>query len=97
MRIRLYRSDIIEAHNVYITPGGHPDENNPGKYKDMFCAITIEYGNDRELEGEFKCDGATTFEECSRASYKFMDELYEKGYIDISTDEKREEYRIVLY
>ena len=97
MRIKLNDLTIIEAQKVYITPGGQKDENNPDKYKDMICAFTIVYGNDRELEGRFKCDGATTFEECRKASYKFMDELYKNGYIDVSTDEKCEEYGMIFY
>ena len=97
MRIKLNDLTIIEAQKVYITPGGQRDKNNPGKYKDMICAFTIVYGNDRELEGRFKCDGAATFEECSKASYKLMDELYKNGCIDVSTDEKCEEYGMIFY
>lgn len=100
MRIRIDRTLIIEAYYVDISPGGKADENNPGKYKEMICAFTIVYGDGSEysrFEGEFKCDGATTFEECESASYKFMDELYENGYIDISTEEKCEEYGMIFW
>lgn len=99
MRIRISRTDIYEVNEVIVTPGGMKDENNPGKYKDMMCAIDMIYGDDEyaRISGEFKCENVTTFEECRSASYKFIDELWEKGYIDISTDEKCEEYGLIIW
>lgn len=100
MRIRINNMDIIEAFNVFTTPGGREDKDNPGKYKDMICGFTILYGDGSEysrFDGEFKCDGATTFEECEAAAQKFMDELFQNGYIDISTDEKCKEYGMIFY
>lgn len=100
MRIRINEWTIIDAYEVNISPCGISDRKHPGKYKDMMCSFMIFYGDGGEynrFEGEFKCDGATTFEECGSAANKFMDELYEKGYIDISTDEKCEEYGMIFW
>ena len=100
MRIKINETDIIEAYLVIIIPGGWEDEDNKGKYTNMICSFTILYGDGGEysrFEGRFDCKGATTFEECKAASYKFIDELYKNGCIDISTDEKCEEYGMIFY
>lgn len=100
MRIKINELTIIEAYEVFITPGGREDEKNPGKYKDMMCKFTILYGDGGEysrFDGEFKCDEATTFEECKASARKFMDDLYKNGYIDISTDEKCEKYGMIFW
>ena len=99
MRIRTDKSTIIDAYEVCITPAGKKDKKHPGKYKDMMCKFTILYGGTDYsfIEGEFKCDGVTTFEECKATADKFMDELYQNGYIDVSTDEKCEKYGMIFW
>ena len=99
MRIRLTEYDIYEVYQVFVTPGGMPDEENPGKYKDMICNITMIFGEGEydRIEGEFDTINASTFEECEGVAKKFMDELWENGCIDISTDEKCEQYGLTIW
>ena len=97
MRVRLTKTDIIEVTNVFVTPAGKEDKNNPGKYKEMMCKITLKNDYGYDLMGEFNCDGATTFKECEEKAYKFIDELYQNGCIDISTEEKCKEYGITIW
>lgn len=99
MRIRVNRTDIFEISEVIITPGGFPDPDNPRKYTNMSCSMELRYaeGEYGAFYGEFNCEGATTMEECESAALPFVDELFEKGYIDISTDEKCEKYKLILW
>ena len=99
MRIRIDNTAIFEIREVYVTPGGMSNEDNPNKYHDMICTIDMRYGDGEWdcISGEFDCTGATTFEEAESVAMPFMNELFEKGYIDISTDEKCEKYGITIW
>lgn len=99
MRVRLSRYDIYEVYDVFISPCGREDEKRPGKYKEMMCTITMVYGEGEHMQinGEFDVGNASTFEECYKASEKFMDELWENGCIDISTDEKCAKYGLTIW
>lgn len=99
MRIRINETDIYEVYEVSVTPGGFPDPYNPEKYKDMTCGIEMRYedGEYGVIFGEFNCDGATSFKECAKAATKFMNELFEKGYIDIATEELCDKYGLTLW
>ena len=99
MRVRLTEYNIFEVHDVFATPAGKEDKRRPGKYKDMMCKLTMIYGEGEYMliEGEFDVGNASTFEECRKAAKKFMDELWETGRIDISTDEKCAEYGLTIW
>ena len=99
MRIKISNTVIIDANEVCITPSGWEDENDDSRYRDMSCELTIRYGDIGidEYSGEFNCSNATTFKECEEIAQPFLDELFKKGYIDISTEEKREKYGLTIY
>ena len=90
MRIRINKTDIIEAKSVFVESGGRPNE--------MKCWIYMIYGDGEyeSVEGEFDCSGVTTFEECEAKAIPFIDELYEKGYIDISSEKKCKKYGLTI-
>lgn len=94
MRIRTDYYDIYEVKEVVIIPMGIPCKDNPNKYCDMRCEIKMRYGNSKNdvILGAFDCSNATSFEECEEIVSKFINELYENGKIDISTEEKCKEY-----
>lgn len=96
MRIRFHSTDIKEVREVIVTPGGMPDGD---KYVDMICGVefVIRDGECDRLYGEFDCKGATTMEECESVAIPFMDDLYENGCIDISTEEKCKKYGLLIY
>ena len=100
MRIRFGITDIKEVREVYIIPGGFPDGDEKNKYKDMTCGVWFVINDDEEygdMYGEFDCKGATTMEECESVAIPFMDELYENGCIDISTEEKCKKYGLSIH
>lgn len=99
MRIRLTENDIYEVYQVFVTPAGREDEKRPGKYKEMICTISMIYGEGEyaRIDGEFDVGNASTFEECENAAKKFMDELWENGCIDISTDKKCAKYGLTIW
>ena len=95
MRIRMNDTWIIEVTEVVVTPAGAKVDD---KYEDMHCFVEFrrELNETYPITGEFECKDASTMEECSQASKKFMDELFSKGYIDISTPELLEKYNLWL-
>jgi hypothetical protein len=94
MRVRTDIDEIYEVYEVRINPCGKQSPDDPDKYYDMRCFLYMRYGNDSQdvIEGVFDCSDATTFEECRSKASKLLDELYKKGCIDISTEEKCEKY-----
>ena len=99
MRIKINNTVIIEANEICITPAGWEDENDNSRYRDMTCELTIRYGDigSDEYFGSFDCSNATTFKECEKIAQPFFDELFKKGYIDISTEEKCKKYGLTMY
>lgn len=99
MRIKITRTDIVEVTKVIVTPSGIPDKNSFGKYKDIRCYLEMIWGDKKyeRIHGEFDCKGVDNLEDCEKVSYKFVDELYKDGCIDISTDEKCAEYGLTIY
>ena len=92
MRVKINTTDIVEVTTVFVTPG----KTNEGT---MFCYIELTYGDSEyeKITGEFKCYDATTIDECEAKAMPFINELYEKGYIDIGSSEKRKKYGITIY
>lgn len=108
MRIRFNEINIIEAYNVEVIIGGTPTDNN--KYTEMTAHLFINsqaWPSERDLDydkqfnfndfGEFDVSDCHTFEEVEAITNRFFDDLLVNGYIDISTDEKCEKYRLVIY
>lgn len=99
MRVRITETDIFEVNNICVSPCGKPTAENSEIHTDMMCYIEMRYGNGEYeyINGEFKCPKTGTFEECRLAAKKFVDELYENGCVDISTDELCEKYGISIW
>ena len=110
MRIRFNTTNIIEAYDVDATIGGFPDETKENEYKEIHAYLDVytrAWPNHRDSDydeewdmtqvGEFDVSDCHTFEDAKKKIEKFFDDLLVNGYVDISTEEKCEEYHLIVY
>lgn len=104
MRIMFNDTNIIEAYDVDVTIGGWPDETKKREFKEMNAFLYVRseaLPNDPEFDfeqvGEFDVSDCFSYDDAKNKTQKFFNDLLVNGYVDISTDEKRKSYNIILY
>ena len=100
MRIKVDDTRIVEAYKVNAITCGTV-ETNINTYKYMTAILEVKTNDDPKdkvvLFGEFDVDDCHTHASAKAKIQKFFDDLLIRGYIDISTVEKRKEYGITIY
>ena len=110
MRMKINSTNIIEVYDVDVTIAGFRDEDDNQRFTEMSAFLTVrtrawpDYRDDdfdQEWDmtnfGEFDVCGCHTPEEVEKRIQKFFDDLLINGYVDISTEKKRDEYYLIVY